>query len=153
MGNYKLIANFFLRVGYDYGDLLTNLKLQKLVYYAQAFYLAKYGKELFEEDFQAWIHGPVLPELYNDYSKFRYNPIQVPDLDNVETIIEKAGKKITKHLNDVCKNYFDFSAYKLEHMTHDEDPWKIARGNLSPNIPSKEIISKSSMKEYYKNLL
>ena len=56
------IANFFLRAIYrDCGDAITPLKLQKLLYFAQGNYLAKYNMPLFDEDFEAWIHGPVIP--------------------------------------------------------------------------------------------
>ena len=61
------IADYFITKNHEYGDYITNLKLQKLVYYAQAWYLAFLDKPLFDEDFEAWVHGPVNRDLYDRY--------------------------------------------------------------------------------------
>ena len=66
MADVKDIAQLFIQLG-D-GDDVTNLKVQKLVYYAQGFYLALNGKPLFNNDIKAWAHGPVVPELYQEYN-------------------------------------------------------------------------------------
>ena len=67
------VANYFLSIP-EYEDL-TNLKLQKLVYYAQGIHLAIYGKPLFNEAIKAWEHGPVVPELYR-----KNNSITIPSI-------------------------------------------------------------------------
>ena len=60
------VANYFLSLcDEDAGDLISNLKLQKLVYYAQGFHLAISGEPLFDEKIMAWEHGPVIPQLYH----------------------------------------------------------------------------------------
>ncbi|MEM9215382.1 MAG: type II toxin-antitoxin system antitoxin SocA domain-containing protein [Cyanobacteria bacterium P01_F01_bin.150] len=65
------VANYFLSLmDEDAGDLISNLKLQKLVHYAQGIHLALYDKALFPETIEAWTHGPVVPELYHRYEKF-----------------------------------------------------------------------------------
>ena len=69
------IADYFVRLANETGDYISNLKLQKLVYYAQAWYLAISDEALFEEDFEAWVHGPVIPELYQEYKSFGWRPI------------------------------------------------------------------------------
>ncbi len=69
------IADYFIGLSNETGSLITNLKLQKLVYYAQAWSLALNNKELFPEDFEAWVHGPVLVKLYNKYRSNKWNPI------------------------------------------------------------------------------
>lgn len=61
------IAKHFIRFANEEGSFISNLKLQKLVYYAQAWHLAIHGTPLFEEDFEAWVHGPVIPSLYQKY--------------------------------------------------------------------------------------
>lgn len=64
----RKVAKYFLsKVEEDIGDGISNLKLQKLVYYAQAYHLAMYGEPLFGERVEAWEHGPVVPELYREY--------------------------------------------------------------------------------------
>jgi uncharacterized phage-associated protein len=69
------VANYFIWLANETGSFLSNLKLQKLVYYAQAWHLALEESPLFEEDFEAWIHGPVLPTLYQKYESFSWKPI------------------------------------------------------------------------------
>ncbi|ELR96863.1 Panacea domain-containing protein [Gloeocapsa sp. PCC 73106] len=139
------VANYFINVANETGSYVSNLKLQKLVYYAQAWYLALYGEPLFEEDFQAWVHGPVIPELYNEYKSFRWKPIDKEvngdDLNIPDYVLS--------YLEEVTNEYFSYDAYDLEKMTHIEDPWKKARGNLPIDEPSQAIIEKDWMKEFY----
>ena len=74
------VANYFLAlVDEDAGDTISNMKLQKLVYYAQGFYLALYGKPLFPERIEAWDQGPVIPELYRRFEKFGAKAIEKPE--------------------------------------------------------------------------
>ena len=60
----------------EHGDVLTNLKLQRMLYYVQGWHLGLYGSPLFDEPFEAWIHGPVIPEIYRHYQAFGFNPIE-----------------------------------------------------------------------------
>ena len=69
------IADHFLAVANECGSFISNLKLQKLLYYAQAWHLAIYDTRLFPERFQAWVHGPVIPEIYHRYKEFGPRPI------------------------------------------------------------------------------
>src|SRR5260221_3271487 len=69
------VADYFIRLANETGSFISNLKLQKLVYYAQAWHLGIKGAPLFQEDFQAWVHGPVIPELYQKYKSFAWQPI------------------------------------------------------------------------------
>lgn len=138
------IAEFFIRFANETGDYISNLKLQKLVYYAQAWHLGIYGSPLFEEDFQAWIHGPVIPALYFQYNSFGWRPI-LKDIKKPEL-----PENIESFLKEVTEVYFSCDAYELERMTHQEDPWISARGGLPIDTPSDAIISKESMREYYK---
>ena len=69
------IADYIIKCCRDRGELITNLHLQKLVYYAQAWYLALYDKPLFDEEFQSWISGPVQPELHDRFKSYKWNPI------------------------------------------------------------------------------
>lgn len=138
------VAEFFIHLANNTGSYISNLKLQKLVYYAQAWYLGIYGTPLFEEDFEAWVHGPVIPALYREYKEFGWKPIlkevQEPEL----------SEEIKSFLDEVASIYFSCDAYELERMTHQEDPWIQARGGLPIDTPCNEMISKESMREYYK---
>lgn len=141
------IANWFLNaVDRDAGDSITHLKLQKLVYYAQAWALALLGRPLFEEDFQAWAHGPVVLSVWHRFKDSGWEAIPAvedgPDLDMDEELL----------LRDVMGAYGEHSAKKLEQLTHDEDPWIIARDGLPPEAKSNAVIPKSAMAEYYGRL-
>lgn len=140
------VADYFIRFAHDHGDCLTNLKLQKLVYYAQAWYLALQGKALFDADFQAWVHGPVCPPLYSKFKHYRWNPIAA-DLGEI-----KLPDDIEQHLIEVYDVYDGYSAYQLEQMTHAESPWLEARGDLPIDESSEAVISKSSMQSFYSQL-
>lgn len=98
-------------------DLLTNLKLQKLLYYAQGTSIKYTGKTLFTEEMYALQYGPVVSDVYNKYKVYGRNHIDevvdAPELENDVTVI----------LEDVFEEYGQFSAWKLVEMTHNESPW------------------------------
>lgn len=136
------VADYFIQLANETGSFVSNLKLQKLVYYAQAWHLAINDVPLFEEDFQAWIHGPVIPTLYQKYKTFGWRPI----IEDVNPILSEA---IQDFLNEVAEEYFACDAYELEQMTHAEVPWNRARGDIPPDAHSNAVIKKEWMKEYY----
>jgi uncharacterized phage-associated protein len=136
------VANYFIFLANETGSFISNLKLQKLVYYAQAWHLAIHETALFEEDFEAWVHGPVVPALYQKYKQFGWHPID-------ENVVLQIPPEIESFLDEVSDEYFACDAYELEQMTHIEDPWKTARAGLPPDAPSNAIIRKEWMKEYY----
>ena len=114
-------AKYFLAQADDEsGDLISNLKLQKLVYYAQGLHLALYDKPLFPEAVEAWTHGPVVPELYHAYKHHEAGSIPRPgDLD-----FSTFDAPTRELLDEVYSVYGQFSAWKLREMTHEEAPWK-----------------------------
>ncbi len=140
------VADFLLTECRERGDVITNLKLQKLLYYAQAWYLALNNKPLFEEDFEAWVHGPALPSQYRRFKKFEWKPI-VKEISSV-----KIDDAVAKHLTEVVDVFGVETAAALEMMTHHETPWKDARRGLSSDQPSQAVISKKSMASFYKSL-
>lgn len=136
------IADYFLNFAQETGSYISNLKLQKLVYYAQAWHLALYGEPLFAEDFQAWIHGPVIPALYQKYKSFGWQPI----LTKTEPVLPQSK---VDFLGEVISEYFACDAYELEQMTHAEEPWSKARGPLAQDAVSEAVIEKDWIKDYY----
>lgn len=117
------IADVFLRiVDRDSGSTITPLKLQKILYYAQGYYLAMYDKPLFDEDFQAWTHGPVNPKIYNQYKDYGYNSIDYPS-GKVANIRDD----ILDFLYTIWNTFGIYDGKYLEEMTHNEDPWINAR--------------------------
>lgn len=137
------IAKYFLVLSDPkIGELISNLKLQKLCYYAQGFHLALYDKKLFPEKIEAWTHGPVVPELYRKYKKYGDGVIPIPEKFD----LEKYDSQTQELLNEVNSVYGQYSAWKLRNMTHDEPPWCEAK-------ESGKAISPSAMKEYFKTLI
>ena len=97
------LADFLLVSCREQGEILTNLKLQKLMYYSQAWYLALKGPALFDEDFQAWVHGPVLPSQFYRFRDYQWRPIldeiAIPTVQDfvtgfLEEIIDVFGSEI-----------------------------------------------------------
>ncbi len=145
------IADCFLRiVDRDSGSTITPLKLQKILYYAQGYYLAMYDKELFKEDFQAWAHGPANPKIYDMYKKYGYNSIDYP-----EGKPKKISTEILDFLYDIWNTFGIYDGKYLENLTHKEDPWIIARkkANCQEGESCTEIITKKSMKVFFKSKL
>lgn len=128
------------------GDSLTHLKLQKLVYYAQAWSLALLGRPLFHEDLRAWAHGPVSLSVWHEFKEHGWEALPPPD----ET--PQFDDEATELLRDVLRSYGEHSAKKLEDLTHSEEPWLHARGDLPPEAKSSAIISKEHMKRFYEKL-
>jgi uncharacterized phage-associated protein len=147
----KQLAEYFIAIANTTGDLLTNLKLQKLVYYTQAWHLAFFNKPIFEDDFQAWVHGPVLYDLYQEYKEFKWEPIRKEigeiELKEFEGSMDSSVKEI---INDiVLKYYYTLTAYQLELSTHNEDPWKNARKGLAIDDSSERVIAKDDIRNFY----
>ena len=144
---YSDVADFFLAFANEFEEPITNLKLQKLVYYAQAWYLANYGKSLFDADFEAWVHGPIIPALYYKYKIYSFKPI-IEDL-SIEDIKNRIDKDIFEYLNEVAEVYMPRTGYEMELMAHRELPWIAARKGFEPDQSCHNIISKESMRQYY----
>lgn len=119
--NIHNVANFFLSCCNEKtGDLISNLKLQKLVYYAQGYHLAIFDEPLFNTEIQAWQYGPVAPSLYHYYKKYGNDALPIcVDFDR-----EKYPSRTVLLLDEIYKEYGQYSAWKLMDMTHNEKPWK-----------------------------
>jgi uncharacterized phage-associated protein len=127
---------------------MSTWKLQKLCYYAQAWHLAWTEAPIFNEDFQAWANGPVCPELFHAHQgKFI---IQEGDLKKGD--ISNLTADQMESIDIVLGGYADREPFDLREQTHAEAPWQIARGDIPENERSQEVISKSSMGEYYGSL-
>lgn len=121
------------------GERLTNLKLQKLLYYQQGFHLAFFDTPLFAEAVEAWMYGPVVPCVYDEYCKYGSGTLPITDKDF------PLSKEEEELFNEVYDAYRDFSAIGLMNRTHTERPWLDA-------VPHDRgtVISQESMKSYFK---
>ena len=141
------VADWFLgNIDRDSGDAITHLKLQKLVYYAQAWSLALRDRPLFDEDMQAWAHGPVAESIYRDHKGSGWDALPAPET------APDIGEEDSEFLATILATYGDFSAKHLERMTHREAPWLEARNGLPDEARSSEPISKSRMASFYREL-
>lgn len=124
----------------DAPDVLTNLKLQKLLYYAQGFHLAVIGGRLFPEDVEAWQHGPVVPHVWHRFKACGAAPIEPVEFERDAFTPEELDL-----LEEVYSVYGQFSAWRLRNMTHEEPPWQ--------DTPFGAVISDGAMAEYFKTLV
>lgn len=127
-------------------DDFTNKKLQKLLYYSQAWNLVLKNKPLFKEDFEAWVHGPAIPVVYKKYKNCGSCAIK-------EEVKEKDFKRLSDEekniIDEVWKVYGKHDANYLELLTHNETPWQKARTGCQVYEISRNIIKKDEMKKYY----
>lgn len=136
------VAEYFLSK-----ETMTHKKLQKLCYYGQSWSLALLDIPLINEEFQAWIHGPVCPELYARYKDNRWKPINKNN--STKFNVSTAQMKV---LDEVWDMYGEFDGDDLEVLTHMEEPWIKAREGRSEYEPSTNIISKDMMKNFYRDM-
>lgn len=125
------------------------MKLQKLVYYSQAWHLVGEDEPIFDADFEAWANGPVVKELYDEHQGMvTVPPGHFEQGDAGE--IEGRTKEIVDKIVDF---YGEKESFVLSELTHEERPWKETRGSLPEGARSRRTIPQSTMKEYYESLL
>ena len=145
MYNVLEIANKIIAKGCEDanngGELISNMKLQKLLYYMQGFHLAYFDEPLFNEEIEAWMYGPVVPVMYEYFQGYDNNGITYDG--EVISLMPKEERLF----NDVFRVYGKFSAIGLMNLTHKESPWAqtpTGHGN---------VISKEKLKVFFKTRL
>ncbi len=115
------IAKWFVAwASSDEADL-SNLKLQKLLYYAQGHHLGRTGNPLFRDDIQAWAHGPVVPSVYRHFKPFGSGDLALADGDSFAW--DAVDEDTTQLLIEVWETFGQYGAWRLRNMTHAEAPW------------------------------
>ena len=144
--NANKVAKYFIWKAQGEKKAITNKKLQKLLYYAQAWSLVLNDKKLFNEKIEAWVHGPAVRDVYVEYKKFGFGPIteSVPD-----DVVAKIPEDTKNFLDQVWSVYGKRDAAYLEYLSHSEMPWQKAREGLEPHIGSENEISLRDMREFY----
>lgn len=122
------------------------IKLQKLVYYSQAWSLVWDENPLFEEPIEAWRYGPVIPKLYESH-KGQYKVDNIPEGDP-----QKLTPEQKETIDAVLEFYGEKSSQWLSDLTHQEEPWIKARKGLSPSDAGDQEITQESMAEYYHSI-
>ncbi len=123
------------------GELMSNMKLQKMLYYQQGFHLAYFNEPLFEEDIEAWMYGPVVPCVYERFKKSGSKGLEPfaeeIALNNIEEVL----------FDEVYSVYGAFSARGLMNMTHQESPWL----TTTPGVGN--VISTDKLTQFFKTRL
>lgn len=135
-------------------ECTSMLKLQKLLYYCQAWNLAIHNEQLFNEQFQAWIHGPVSRSIYNRFrgSKSLYSQV---DESNIQSAfnIQSMTDRDKSLIDSVLEVYAEYTGTQLEQLTHSEEPWLKARQYYTPSQRCEEIIDEEVMRSCYASRL
>lgn len=144
------VAKWFLHT-----EPMTHKKLQKLLYFSYGIYLAQNNDDsndlsnsLFQNKFEAWVHGPVDPKIY---SLYKNNGINLLSLENIETI--SFNQDVMNALNKTMEIYGKYSADELENISHNQAPWINARKGLTPIEASNNLLSDVDIFLTFRNIL
>lgn len=147
--NAKLLARYILKEFQREGSYISNAKLQRLLYYVQAYHLITFDIPAFSERLEAWKFGPVQPGVYREYKIFGYEPIMLKiNIDEEEEI----PLNIIKSVAHVIEEKGDATAFALHENTTTEDPWMKARNGLDDTAHSSNEITKESIASYFKTV-
>lgn len=144
------VANWFLLKG-----AMSHKKLQKLCYYAEAWSEALLDDSISKNcDFQAWVHGPVNKILWDRFKEYGWNAFELIDEEAARnSLSDKFTEEQLDVLEAVWNTYHHLSADQLEAQTHKEEPWLEKRKGLGKFQNSSRLISKKTMKDYYRTLM
>jgi uncharacterized phage-associated protein len=139
------IANFFIRKSLKEQKPITQIKLQKLIYFAHGFYLALKEEPLVSEKIEAWQFGPVVPSVYHKFKNWGNNPIEEVLIEKTENLIINEGD--IEFLNLVWHKFSSYSATQLVDLSHEKGgPWykaieksKTLVGFIVPNITIRNL--------------
>ena len=147
MENVEKVIAFFLQK-----ETISPKKLQKLLYYAYAWTLALLNEDeehldnrLFDECFEAWVHGPVLPDVYSKYKEYGWGNIP----QDAITVASDSPPDVKDVLEQVWTVYGGMSGNQLEAISHQETPWQKARAGVPVYEPSHQKISDVEMFKFY----
>lgn len=142
MASMNDVASYILK---KTGEI-TAMKLQKLMYYSQAWSLAWDEKPLFDEEVQAWANGPVVPALYEKHrGQFKISEWCAGNPDNL-------NPEQVETIDSVIEFYGKMNSQVLSDLTHSEEPWKNARKSLPQGERGNTAISHAAMAEYYSSI-
>lgn len=152
------VSQHIINHSIDNGNPVTNLKLQKILYYVQAAFLIEFNKACFDDDFEHWRHGPVIPKVYLEYKKYMDRDITDKQIEYSELYLDKDIKFSIRNIiydenhfselklrliNEIVDSYANIAPWDMVDKTHNEDPWR--------NTETNEIISKESIKDFFEN--
>ena len=133
------VAKYVIEYCGKQGYAISNLKLQKMLYFIQADFLAKRSSRCFADKIEAWGLGPVVSDVYNEYKK--YGSAEIPDkgVDSASMKIRKNDQLRINRIVDKCSKY---TASALVEITHRQEPWKKVYKKYENNEITTESIKK-----------
>ena len=142
----EAVALYIIRSCYE----ITNLSLQKLLYYFKAFGYVLFEKELLDRECEAWVYGPVFPEIYEKYKRFGKEVIQddVEDLD-YEALLSREEREVCDY---VLQCFGVYNGSVLRELTHRESPWKNAREGLGDTQACTNVIKNVDIQQYFEKM-
>ena len=145
---YKAIdvANYVIGYANKLNNSVTNQKLEKILYFIQGYGYSKLDKQLIDADFEAWTYGPVIRDIYIEFS--RYGSLLITDFykSNYENIYFDEEDKL--FLNEIIEELNKFSTNKLTFASMSKNsPWVMAYEKDKTNI-----IDKASIEKFFKKL-
>lgn len=141
------LANYVLKKANELNIAVTNMKLQKILYYVQGYYLAQFDHPLFPDEIQAWKFGPVVPNVYYEFSPYGSDIL----FADGESDMSSCTQKEMELIDNVIVNKLPLSARTLMLNTHNELPWKTVTKD-GTRIGLNAVISNELIKEHFKSL-
>ena len=138
------VARYFIQMDHAPGGTgeITNLKVQKLCYYAQGFALARHNRPLFYESIERWEHGPVVPPVWREYRNFRASPIHSSENSFDPHLYDSENREL---LDEVFRLFGTLPAWELRNKTHLEPPWT--------DTPDRAAITHQKLRDYFGPLI
>ena len=137
------VAKYIILFCKEKGYSISNLKLQKLLYFVQAQFLIVKGEPAFLEDIEAWDFGPVVPEVYQYYKVWGSSELPLLLAKGARAKIYEPDQRL---MDEILKECAPYSAVSLVDITHNQDPWLDAYERHCNNV-----ITRESIEEYFKN--
>ena len=134
---------FFNKEQCEYQEGISHIKLQKMLYFAQAAHLSLYEKTLFEDDIEAWLYGPVVPTVFHVFKHHKNQFLEKPHRLKYKTVINQSKADFLKQ---IWESFGELSGSRLVAITHEHTPWQAARKKKNKKI------TPVAMKRYYKNI-
>ena len=144
------VASYILQLLLRDEGEVSAMKLQKICFYVQSWYIAKYNRALFKHDFQAWKYGPVSPTLYEYHAKKATVSLSNTNIPGNDQNIPEDDKEFIKAVVSI---YGRFTGLQLSELSHSQDPWKNARRGIPESSPSNNEITIESIRDYFSKFL
>lgn len=142
------VADYFLlKADYAAGDCITNLRMQKLCFFAQVWSVVATDSPIFDDRIEAWALGPVMPKLYRRFRKYKWQSIDPAEAKNKR--FQRLAEAQLEILQQVWDVFSAMSPRQLVHLTHAHAPWQDAYGDRPSGRACDEEITIDAIRQFY----